>query len=39
VLKEVLPDAQGEAAVGTENVDEGTSQQMLEWYYSKPRAT
>lgn len=39
VLQEILPSAAGEAAVARENVDEGTSAQMLEWYYSKPRAT
>ncbi|MBS0632430.1 MAG: Hint domain-containing protein [Verrucomicrobia bacterium] len=39
VLQEILPAASGEAAVARENVDEGTSAQMLEWYYSKPRAT
>ncbi len=39
VLREILPDAQGEAALARENVDEGTDQQMLEWYYSKARAT
>jgi predicted lipid-binding transport protein (Tim44 family) len=39
VLKEILPEASGEATVAKENVDEGSSQQMLEWYYSKPRAT
>jgi predicted lipid-binding transport protein (Tim44 family) len=38
VLKEILPEASGKAAVARENVDEGSSQQMLEWYYSKPRA-
>ena len=38
VLKEILPDAQGESALARENVDEGTGQQMLEWFYSKPRA-
>ena len=39
VLKEVLPDGKGEAAIALENVDEGSSSQMLEWYYSKTRAT
>ncbi len=39
VLKEILPEASGEATIAQENVDEGSSQQMLEWYYSKPRAT
>jgi predicted lipid-binding transport protein (Tim44 family) len=38
-LREILPEAKGEAALGSENVDEGTSAQMLEWYYSKTRAT
>lgn len=39
LLSEVLPSGQGARLVGTENVDEGSSQQMLEWYYSKERAT
>lgn len=39
VLKEILPEARGEATIERENVDEGTSAQMLEWYYSKTRAT
>jgi len=38
VLNEILPDASGESALARENVDEGTGQQMLEWYYSKTRA-
>lgn len=39
VLQEIQPAAAGEAAIARENVDEGSSAQMLEWYYSKPRAT
>ena len=39
VLREILPDAQGDSIVARENVDEGSSAQMLEWYYSKTRAT
>jgi predicted lipid-binding transport protein (Tim44 family) len=39
VLREILPDEQGASIVDRENVDEGSSAQMLEWYYSKPRAT
>jgi predicted lipid-binding transport protein (Tim44 family) len=39
VLKEIQPAAGGEALVARENTDEGSSAQMLEWYYSKPRAT
>ncbi len=39
VLQEIQPTAAGEAAIARENIDEGSSAQMLEWYYSKPRAT
>jgi predicted lipid-binding transport protein (Tim44 family) len=39
VLKDVLPEADAQTVIARENVDEGSSQQMLEWYYSKPRAT
>lgn len=38
-LKEILPGTKGAALVALENVDEGSSSQMLEWYYSKERAT
>jgi predicted lipid-binding transport protein (Tim44 family) len=38
-LKEVLPEAQAEKAVGEENLDEGTSAAQLQWYYQHPRAT
>ena len=37
-LKEMLTDAQQEGLWDQENVDEDTSQQMLDWYYSKDRA-
>lgn len=39
LLTEILPDGQGAAFVSLENVDEGSSLQMLQWYYSKERAT
>lgn len=39
LLAEILPAGKGAAALALENVDEGSSQQMLEWYYSKERAT
>jgi predicted lipid-binding transport protein (Tim44 family) len=38
VLDEILPEGSGSAVVARENTDEGTTPQMLEWYYSKPRA-
>ncbi|SVB95230.1 uncharacterized protein METZ01_LOCUS248084, partial [marine metagenome] len=37
-LKEMLFDGRGEALWDQENFDEGTGQQMLDWYYSKDRA-
>ncbi len=37
-LKEVLPEARGEAALSAENVDEGTSADQLQWYYKQTRA-
>ncbi len=37
-LKEMLIDGQGEPLWEQENFDEGTGQQMLDWYYSKDRA-
>ena len=37
-LKEVLPTAAGERALQQENVDEGSSAQMVQWYYTKNRA-
>jgi predicted lipid-binding transport protein (Tim44 family) len=37
-LKEVLPAAAGEQAQQQENMDEGASAQMLQWYYTKNRA-
>ncbi|MDI1318577.1 MAG: polymorphic toxin-type HINT domain-containing protein, partial [bacterium] len=39
VLKEILPGEKGAALVAQENTDEGSSVQMLQWYYSKERAT
>ena len=38
VLTEILPEIGGQAAIARENIDEGSSQQMMEWYYSKTRA-
>ena len=38
-LKEILPAEKGAAMVALENTDEGSSTQMLQWYYSKERAT
>ena len=39
VLREILPAADGVDVLRKENVDEGSSPEMLEWYYSKSRAT
>jgi hypothetical protein len=39
VLREILPPADGVNVLQKENVDEGSSPEMLEWFYSKPRAT
>lgn len=39
VLAGIEPAAEGQSIISRENVDEGTMPQMLEWYYSKPRAT
>ena len=36
-LKEIFPDEQGNAILDQENFDENTTQQMLDWYYSKSR--
>ncbi len=36
-LKGILPEAGGEAAAAQENVDEGSSGQMLEWFYNHSR--
>ncbi len=38
VLREILPKADGASVLRKENVDEGSSPEMLEWFYSKPRA-
>jgi hypothetical protein len=38
-LKEMIPGEKGAAYIALENTDEGSSGQMLEWYYSKERAT
>jgi len=37
-LKEVLPPARGGERVATENVDEGSSPEQLQWYYKQTRA-
>jgi predicted lipid-binding transport protein (Tim44 family) len=37
-LKAVLTDEQGRKAIGSENTEEGSSQQMLQWYYRQTRA-
>ena len=37
-LKEVLPEARGEAALSAENVDEGSSADQLQWFYKQTRA-
>jgi hypothetical protein len=39
VLREILPRADGISLLKRENVDEGSSPEMLEWFYSKPRAS
>jgi predicted lipid-binding transport protein (Tim44 family) len=39
ILREILPTADGVGVLRKENVDEGSSPEMLEWFYSKPRAT
>jgi hypothetical protein len=39
VLREILPTADGVNVLRKENVDKGSSPEMLEWFYSKPRAT
>jgi predicted lipid-binding transport protein (Tim44 family) len=39
VLREILPTADGVSVLRKENVDEGSSPEMLEWFYSKTRAT
>ena len=38
-LRAIQPAAEGANLVARENTDEGSSAQMLEWYYSKTRAT
>jgi len=38
-LKEMLVDGQGETLGDQENFDKDTSQQMLDWFYSKDRAS
>jgi predicted lipid-binding transport protein (Tim44 family)/uncharacterized membrane protein YgcG len=37
-LKEVLPPSAGQAALGAENVDQGSSPGQMQWYYSQNRA-
>jgi predicted lipid-binding transport protein (Tim44 family) len=39
LIAEVLPAERGAAMVALENTDEGSSPEMLQWYYSKERAT
>ncbi|MBK8856382.1 MAG: Tim44 domain-containing protein [Opitutaceae bacterium] len=38
-LQEILPGEKGAAMLALENTDEDTSAEMLQWYYSKERAT
>jgi predicted lipid-binding transport protein (Tim44 family) len=38
-LQEILPGEKGAALLALENIDEDTSSEMLQWYYSKERAT
>lgn len=38
-LKEILPAEKGAAMLALENTDESSSTEMLQWYYSKERAT
>ncbi|HWA25894.1 MAG TPA: TIM44-like domain-containing protein [Lacunisphaera sp.] len=38
-LREILPAEKGPAMLALENTDEGSSTEMLQWYYSKERAT
>ncbi len=38
-LKEVLPQAKGQEAIGQENVDEGSSPSQMQWFYRQERAT
>ncbi|MFB3893466.1 MAG: Hint domain-containing protein [Phycisphaerae bacterium] len=37
-LKEVLPDATGQAMIGQENLDQDSSAAQLQWYYRQTRA-
>ena len=37
-FREALPPAEGQRALKEENVDEGSSAQMMQWYYTKNRA-
>jgi predicted lipid-binding transport protein (Tim44 family) len=37
-LKDTLPEAQGEGLIGQENIDEDSSAQQLQWYYTQTRA-
>lgn len=37
-LKEILPPGQGQRAVNTENIDEDSTPDQLQWYYRQPRA-
>jgi predicted lipid-binding transport protein (Tim44 family) len=37
-LKEPLPQAEGQRAIGSENIEEDTSPDLVKWYYTKKRA-
>ncbi len=37
-LKEVMPKAQGKKTIGSENLEEGSSPDLVKWYYTKKRA-
>lgn len=37
-LKEVMPKAQGKKAIGSENLEESSSADLVKWYYTKKRA-
>ena len=37
-LKEVQPSSEAEKTIGSENVDEDSSPEQLQWYYRQPRA-
>jgi hypothetical protein len=37
-LKEPLPQAEGQRVIGSENIEEDTSPDLVKWYYTKKRA-